>query len=482
MKRTFTSLMAALSLALVLPVPAFSAGATIELDNTVDTGEVRYESYFEDFESGVMPEGFHEGADSARPWKLDSTQSKSGSLSLRSGVIDHNQTSSVALDTDLPAGTLSFDYLELTESCCDVMELRINGKRYNFRKTGVSNQWQHIEVLIPNPTRRVEFTYRKDPVTIAREDAVWIDNIEFTDTISPTADANDPDGDGIPYDVEQQYAALDPYDADDGFEDYDNDGASNLSEINSGYSPDVANIFVRKNLFAFYPLGDISWDYRFSNGYIATVEGQSLSAQGRFRNDSSGGYEILERREDGIYIMERGINDTDGSQTKYVYHQGLLKLPRHIRLGEDVYSTTDLTMTLSGGETFDTRVDVIVSLLEEYQLLSSSSSADTLMIGTSSRALSNSGDYVYGSSYQLLGLDVGTLAFLGDAPSDLVDMRVARIDNSIAGQASTSTSDKAVSRTTGIQSGGGGGGGGSTSLLFTGLLTGLLIWRRRMSA
>lgn len=480
MKRTFNSLMAALSLTLILPAPAFSAGGTIELDTTVDEGEIKYEPYLQGFEGGVMPEGFSNGADSARPWQVDSTQSKSGAMSLRSGVINHNQTSTVVLDTDLPGGTLTFDYLELTESCCDVMELRINGKRYNFRKVAESDQWQHIEVLIPKPTLLVEFTYRKDHIQSAREDAVWIDNIEFTDKISPTANVDDADGDGFSTEIEEQYDAMNPYDADDGAEDYDSDGVTNRAEINSGYSPDVANIFTRKNVFEFYPLGDISRDYQIENSGMITLDSQSLPREGLFQVDRIGNSDLVERREDGIYVLERSIDQPDGSQKQVAFHEGLLQFPHQIRLGETVVDGADYTVTRDGEIIEKAKIDVAVTLLEEYRLLSSSSSADALLFRTTQRITLESGHVEYYTSYEMLGIDVGTLAFFGDKTVDLVDIRVANVDNSIAGQSSEPTSDEAVSRTSGIQAGG--GGGGSSSLLFMSLLAGLLIWRRRAQA
>ncbi|BCD99676.1 thrombospondin type 3 repeat-containing protein [Marinagarivorans cellulosilyticus] len=59
---------------------------------------------------------------------------------------------------------------------------------------------------------------------------------------------NDIDGDGIDNDTENSFAFLNAYDASDALKDEDNDGASNLYEINQGNSPSEANTYEAFNL------------------------------------------------------------------------------------------------------------------------------------------------------------------------------------------------------------------------------------------
>lgn len=282
---------------------------------------------------GTLPAYLENDPASDAPWAISSEQSQAGAQSLRSGDIGNNQISAITLNGPLPAGTLSFDYLELTESCCDVMEVQVDGKRFNFRTLAQSDDWQHIEIIIPDQTQTVTFLYRKDEAASAREDAVWIDNLDFSTTVDTGGEPLDTDGDGLADDQENGYAALDPYNADDASEDYDGDRVSNYSEVISGYNPDVQNVFPLHDAFDFYPLGDITWSYTLPDSPGKTIESTPQEENGRFKLANGDTYDLIERNTDGLFLIEHGYTDSDGTKVRMVFDTPKLILPDAVRMG-----------------------------------------------------------------------------------------------------------------------------------------------------
>ena len=86
-----------------------------------------------------------------------------------------------------------------------------------------------------------------------------LDGDEFGDDCD-----SDIDNDGISNEIENTYSFLDPRDASDALADQDNDGASNLYEINNGNDPATPDAYAQFNLFDYYPLGEFTKQY--SNG------------------------------------------------------------------------------------------------------------------------------------------------------------------------------------------------------------------------
>lgn len=287
----------------------------------------------EGFES-TLPAYLENDPASQAAWYIDSTQSQAGAQSLRSGDIGNGQVSAITLNGPLPAGTVSFDYLALTQSCCDRLEIQVNGKRFNVQSTGEAGEWQQTNVIVPEATSTVTFVYRKDGAASAGADAIWIDNLDFSTTIDTGSDPLDTDGDGLADNQENGYDALDPYNADDAAEDYDGDRVTNYSEVLSGYDPDVQNVFPLHDGFDFYPLGEITWTYAIPDSSAITLESVPVTDQvGRFRLSNGDTYDLIERNTGGIYLVEHGFTDDDGNGVHLVYTTPKLILPDGLRMG-----------------------------------------------------------------------------------------------------------------------------------------------------
>ncbi|BES69152.1 hypothetical protein RE428_01700 [Marinobacter nanhaiticus D15-8W] len=305
----------------------------------------------------LLPEGFESTLPaylvndpaSQAAWYVDSTQSQAGAQSLRSGDIGNDQMSAITLSGALSAGTLSFDYLALTQSCCDRLEIQVNGKRFNFRSTGETGEWQQADVILPDASSTVTFVYRKDEAASAGADAIWIDNLDFIPTIDTGSGPLDTDGDGLTDDQENGYDALDPYNADDAAEDYDGDRVTNYSEVLSGYDPDVQNVFPLHNGFDFYPLGEIAWTYTIPDRPTLALESEAITEKvGRFRLSNSDTYDVIERSTNGIHLVEHGFTDDSGSDVRLVYTTPKLILPDGLRMGVQYEWSGDVERWIKG--------------------------------------------------------------------------------------------------------------------------------------
>jgi len=96
---------------------------------------------------------------------------------LRSGVIGNNQISSIVYSNVFTAGVLTFDSLVDSESCCDYLEVYLEGVMV-FR---VSTQdWQANEIILDSGLHEISFNYVKDSSVSRGEDAAFIDNLVFS--------------------------------------------------------------------------------------------------------------------------------------------------------------------------------------------------------------------------------------------------------------------------------------------------------------
>ena len=96
---------------------------------------------------------------------------------LRSGVIGNDQISSIVYSNVFTAGVLTFDSLVDSESCCDYLEVSLDGEMI-FR---ISTQsWQENEIIIESGLHEIGFNYVKDSSVARGEDAAFIDNVAFS--------------------------------------------------------------------------------------------------------------------------------------------------------------------------------------------------------------------------------------------------------------------------------------------------------------
>lgn len=132
-----------------------------------------------DFESGDMPASFF-GAENQVPWFIDNTGSNSGGHSLRSGTIDHNDTTSLSLSLRCVQGKeLVFAMKLSTETKYDKLYCYLD----SIEMGNWSGQfaWQTIRIPIPSGEHLLTWKYIKDYSVSSGSDCVWIDDICFSE-------------------------------------------------------------------------------------------------------------------------------------------------------------------------------------------------------------------------------------------------------------------------------------------------------------
>ena len=106
----------------------------------------------------------------------DNSEKQQGSQSLRSPAIGHSQSATLKLEQEFATGTLSFYYKTDSESCCDMLELLIDGSTVLSEH---SSQWKQISRPLTRGRHTIEWRYRKDGSVVQGKDALFIDNLQF---------------------------------------------------------------------------------------------------------------------------------------------------------------------------------------------------------------------------------------------------------------------------------------------------------------
>lgn len=106
----------------------------------------------------------------------DSSEKQQGSQSLRSPAIGHSQSATLKLEQEFATGTLSFYYKTDSESCCDMLELLIDGSTVLSEH---SSEWKQISRPLTRGRHTIEWRYRKDSSVVRGKDALFIDNLQF---------------------------------------------------------------------------------------------------------------------------------------------------------------------------------------------------------------------------------------------------------------------------------------------------------------
>ncbi|MDP4531030.1 thrombospondin type 3 repeat-containing protein [Marinobacter salarius] len=281
----------------------------------------------------------------------------------------------------------------------------------------------------------------------------------------PAGDPNlDSDGDGLPDSLEDQYLALDPYNPDDASQDYDGDGATNASEVASGYNPDVSDDFPTHNTMDFFPLGDITWVFSDpSDGY--QFRSESISGAGMFKFIFPNGDDRLVRRTTGVYLLESRFVDSEGDRIRITYGDGLLMIPSSLELGTSVSSRATLSSYINGRQGNQVNFTTTIELIEE-----STTSVDgeprAVLVTLRQTRITMDGQLLDNTiEIEAFAEGVGRIYSSLDPDAELSAYNVQQVDNSIS---SGSASDDSSS----------GGGGGSMSWPLLALLF-MMGWGRR---
>jgi outer membrane protein assembly factor BamB len=123
-----------------------------------------------DFSAAELSGNWAQGVNSDADWAVETEM-------LRSGVIGNSQISSIVYSNVFTAGVLTFDSLVDSESCCDYLEISLDGEVV-FR---ISTQdWQANEITLESGFHEISFNYVKDGSVARGEDAAFIDNLVFS--------------------------------------------------------------------------------------------------------------------------------------------------------------------------------------------------------------------------------------------------------------------------------------------------------------
>ena len=135
---------------------------------------------------GLLIEDFADGDFAAYPWVfagnanwiIDSSQAYSGSYSARSGVITHNQSSSMMVTMQVPtAGEISFYLRVSSENNYDYLRFFVNNQQ-QAQWSGTQN-WQQVSFPVQAGENVFRWTYMKDGSVSSGSDCAWVDYIIF---------------------------------------------------------------------------------------------------------------------------------------------------------------------------------------------------------------------------------------------------------------------------------------------------------------
>ena len=144
--------------------------------NDPNDGPVSLTSYTESFESGAT--GWIEAEESDAAWSITQDHASDGISSLKSGIITDNQTSAVEYTNVFVEGVFSFDVRTSTETCCDNLNVYVNGTLV-LSNIISHDAWQNFQLNISAGLNVIKFEYDKDGSVSRSDDAIYIDNIVF---------------------------------------------------------------------------------------------------------------------------------------------------------------------------------------------------------------------------------------------------------------------------------------------------------------
>ncbi|MFO7829407.1 MAG: M14 family zinc carboxypeptidase [Bacteroidales bacterium] len=131
----------------------------------------------EDFETGNFSKLNWQFTGSAN-WIIDNVEFFEGSNAAKSGAIDHNNKSTMFIDTTFKnGGVLSFYKKVSSESGYDYLKFYIDNQLQD--KWSGDDDWSYEEYLIDNGEHTIKWEYTKDSDVSSGDDCAWIDYISF---------------------------------------------------------------------------------------------------------------------------------------------------------------------------------------------------------------------------------------------------------------------------------------------------------------
>ena len=128
-----------------------------------------------DFEDGSVPSNFTMTGN--KSWYVTSSTVASGSYSLRSGSITHNQSSCFSFTESTTSGSFSFYYRISSESGYDYLRFYLNGSQLVYGSG--SQSWTQYVRSVSSGINTFRWCYTKDSSVSSGYDTAWIDNIQM---------------------------------------------------------------------------------------------------------------------------------------------------------------------------------------------------------------------------------------------------------------------------------------------------------------
>jgi hypothetical protein len=122
-----------------------------------------------------------------QPWFIQTNVTYSGGFAARSGVILHNQSSSLLLSGSFRAGVASFNYKVSSEQGYDWMRFYVDGILRDQWSGEVG--WSDYSVTLPAGNHTLEWRYVKDAAINGGSDAAYLDNLNVPVNVAPNASA-----------------------------------------------------------------------------------------------------------------------------------------------------------------------------------------------------------------------------------------------------------------------------------------------------
>jgi hypothetical protein len=134
-------------------------------------------TYTQGFEGAPNLAAWTTPTGSVSSWAIDTAVARTGAASYKSGAVNHYQYTSTRLRGVFTAGTLRFYARVDSDSCCDYLQVVVNGAIVST--TSATAQWTQVSVPITAGLRDIEFRYQKDHYAYQAGNAAWIDDVTF---------------------------------------------------------------------------------------------------------------------------------------------------------------------------------------------------------------------------------------------------------------------------------------------------------------
>ncbi len=129
---------------------------------------------------GLLPSEFEQTPSAKGSWTVDNSRSSEGLFSLKSQIINGNESSSIELNGDYDALIISFDYRVSSEDGFDFFKFYID----DIEEINVSGEldWTTVHFLVAAGSHQFRWEFAKSELNSTGQDTSWIDNLKLLDS------------------------------------------------------------------------------------------------------------------------------------------------------------------------------------------------------------------------------------------------------------------------------------------------------------